>query len=85
MEKMSEIKTNSIASNIFYNAIYNFGTERGQSKYVWGIHQFDLAVNLKEQIVGLNPDIDLSQVFNFQITSFNRVDTDEQSAQGGKE
>jgi len=63
----------SIAKNVFYNVSFNYGSCDGQSKFSWGINNFDLAKPLKEQIIKLSPDIDLGLVYNFQVNAFNNI------------
>ncbi|WP_440056142.1 hypothetical protein ACSLBF_08325 [Pseudoalteromonas sp. T1lg65] len=68
-----------IARNVFYHATFNYGGATSQSKFVWGVKNFDMSKGLKEQILDNVGEFDVDLIFNFQITAFNNIsieDTD---------
>ncbi|MFM7810847.1 MAG: hypothetical protein ACKO7M_03695 [Acinetobacter junii] len=57
---------------MFYNFQYNYGHEQGQSKFVWGISDFDLEKPLVPQMIA-KTGFDESKIFNPNLTAFNPV------------
>ena len=62
---------------MFYNANFNYGDPMGQSKYLWGIKQIDLKKKIKEQVFTGHDTFDLGKVFNFNLTAFNEVPSEQ--------
>ena len=62
----------------FFNAVFNYKSETGASKYVWGIKEFDLSLSIKDQVFTYSDDADCDRikcedVFNFNLTAFNKI------------
>ena len=62
------------SGNIFYNASFNYGSSDGQSKFTWGIGSFDLNKCLISQVIERVEDVEIDKVFNFNLTSFNKIE-----------
>lgn len=71
------------AKNVFYHALFNYGSVSGPQKFVWGFTNFDFEKDLKEQIINDGDYFDVNQVYNFQITAFNNIKVEE-SEEGEK-
>lgn len=59
-----------LLDNMFYNFTYNFGHERGQLKFNWGVSTFDISKPLKPQLIKLT-GVDESEIFNLDLNTFN--------------
>ena len=62
----------------FFNASFNYKSETGASKYVWGIKDFDLSIPIKDQVFTYLDNDDCDRIksedaFNFNLTSFNQI------------
>lgn len=58
--------------SVFYNYMYNHLSPTGQSKYGWGVGEFDFHLPLKEQILKHNKE-NPEEVFNFNLTALNPI------------
>lgn len=62
----------------FFNAVFNYKSETGASKYVWGIKEFDLNLSIKDQVFTYSDDAECDRIksedaFNFNLTAFNQI------------
>ena len=58
--------------NMDFNYTYNYGSDTGKIKFGQGTAEFYLDKSFKDQILDLDPELDKSKVYNFQITALNR-------------
>ena len=63
---------------LFFNAVFNYKSETGPSKYVWGVKDFDLSIPIKRQVFTyLDNDVcersKAEDAFNFNLTAFNQI------------
>lgn len=56
--------------NMFYNFTFNYLSPTGQSKFCWGIGDFDLSKSLIPQLLAVT-EFRESEVFNLNLTAFN--------------
>ena len=62
----------------FFNANFNYKSETGTSKYVWGVKAFHLSIPIKEQVFTYLDNDDCEHIksedaFNFNLTAFNQI------------
>lgn len=62
----------------FFNANFNYKSETGASKYVWGVKDFDLSIPIKDQVFTYLDKDDCERIksedaFNFNLTAFNQI------------
>jgi len=62
----------------FFNAVFNYKSETGESKYIWGVKDFDLSIPIKEQVFTYVDSDDCERIksedaFNFNLTAFNQI------------
>ena len=62
----------------FFNATFNYKSETGVSKCVWGVKDFDLSLPIKDQVFAYLDNDDCDRIksedaFNFNLTSFNQI------------
>ena len=46
----------------FFNAVFNYKSETGASKYIWGIKEFDISLSIKDQVFTYSDDANCDRI-----------------------
>jgi hypothetical protein len=57
----------------FFNAVFNYKSETGASKYVWGIKEFDLNLSIKDQVFTYSDDAECERIKSEDAFNFNLI------------